>query len=96
MALELLWEVSVVFPENKDFIAEKLEEKFFRQNILVEVIYFLLFCFIDNESLSSASTIVVFSFFLASSLLCNKTVKKPVSSKERASIANIFLRGALL
>ena len=51
--MEVLSEVCT-FPDTKDFIDEKLEEKCARESsILVgEVIYFSLLCFINNESLS--------------------------------------------
>ena len=61
IAMEVLSELSVTFPETKDFINEKLEEKLIRENIsLEEVIYFLLLCFVVNESLFLTFIVVAF------------------------------------
>lgn len=73
ITLEVLSEVSITFPGTKDSVDEKLQEKWFREKILVEEdIYFLLFCLIANESLSLTLIIVAFSSISTYGLLCNE------------------------
>ena len=71
IAMQVLLNVFVKFQDTRDFIDERLEEKFASENIsVVELIYFS-FSF-GNESLSLILKIAVFSSTLIYDLLYNK------------------------
>ena len=73
IAMQILLDVFVKFQDTRDFIDEKLEEKFASENISVEELtYFSLLFFFGNESLSLILKIAVFSSTLIYGLLYNK------------------------
>ena len=73
IAMQVLLDVFVKFQDTRDFIDEKLEEKFASENISVEELtYFSLLFFFGNESLSLILKIALFSSTLIYGLLYNK------------------------
>lgn len=71
IAMQVLLNVFVKFQDTRDFIDERLEEKFASENISVEELIYFSFSF-GNESLSLILKIAVFSSTLIYDLLYNK------------------------
>ena len=71
IAMQVLLNVFVKFQDTRDFIDERLEEKFASENISVEALIYFSFSF-GNESLSLILKIAVFSSTLIYDLLYNK------------------------
>ena len=49
-AIEVLHEVSVEFPDTKEFIEERLEQKFLKENISVEEVIYLFLTSLKSKS----------------------------------------------
>ena len=71
IAMQVLLNVFVKFQDTRDFIDERLEEKFASENISVEELIYFSFSF-GNESFSLILKIAVFSSTLIYDLLYNK------------------------
>ena len=71
IAMQVLLDVFVKLQDTRDFIDERLEEKFASENISVEELIYFSFSF-GNESLPLILKIAVFSCTLIYDLLYNK------------------------